>query len=445
MASPGAAAPVASAPEPQRNPAPPAPPSSATPRGRVLSTTESPMKTPTTRQVSEQVVGEVEASLGQTIPFFPKAFIRVLAWALAGVVVLLYKYAGFIFLQVFVQHASADETTINGKKVRPLIEWGRLLGVGDPQAAVRAEHLISVPVTNQTGSLKAGQVLFYAPTRLLYKVVADVPLNAPSVTVKIRAFGDEGGGDGSGAIGNLEPGAIVSFATPPANVGTDCTVTSTVVQGANAEATEAYRARIIRRVQARPQGGALADYEAWGLEVPGIVHVYPYAGEREGGSGNGQVDIYVQATPESSGDPDGIPTPEQLTAVFDSIQKIDPTSGKATRRPVGVAVNVFPISLFPVTVTVYALWPRGAAVEADIKDAAAEFLRLREPYIEGLSVLPREDGITQAGVGGVVMNAANAHGASVSEVSIDVPAGYRLRDGQKARLAATPTYIDPIS
>lgn len=393
------------------------------------------LPTPTTSQLSDQIIGQLQGSLEQSNPLLPKAFLRVLAWVLAGAIVIVWKYAGFIFLQLFAAHASAEETVINGKKIRPLIELGRLLGVGDPLPAQRAQHMIAVTVTNQTGSLKAGQKLLRGPTRVLYETVAEVALNAPTVQVKIRAIGDDTGGDGSGEIGNLAVGDVVSFANTPANVATDATVVSTVVPGVNAEAVERYRARVIERRRRPPQGGAYADYSIWAKEVPGIANVYPYAGEIEGGSGPGRVDIYVQATPESSGDPDGIPTTDQKTAVFNNINLN--VSGKATRRPVSAMINVLPITLVTFDFEIQGLRPDTPATREDIEDSIKEHLGTREPYIEGLSALPRDDRVTTSGIGGIVDAAAAANGATVAAVVMRIGgqpvAAYTLEHGEKAR------------
>lgn len=81
------------------------------------------LQTPTTKEISDNIIAQLEASLNQSIPLLPKSFLRVLSKALAGVFVLLYKYGGFMFLQVFVRTASAKETIINGNSVTPLIEW----------------------------------------------------------------------------------------------------------------------------------------------------------------------------------------------------------------------------------------------------------------------------------------------------------------------------------
>jgi uncharacterized phage protein gp47/JayE len=391
------------------------------------------LATPTTRTLSDQIVAQIAASLSQSVPLLPKAFVRVLAWALAGAIVLVYKYAGFIFLQMFVAHASSQETTVNGKTLIPLVEWGVLLGVGRPNAATKAELLIAVSVTDQTGSLPAGTQLLYAPTRVVYVTTADVAKDAPTIQVTIRAASDDQGGDGSGDIGNLQPDDVVSFASTPAGVATDAVVVSQSVTAADAEDSEVYRQRVIKFVQRRPQGGAYADYQSWGEGVEGIVHVYPYTGDP------GEVDVYVQATEESSGDPDGIPTGAQLIAVAEAIELEE--SGLATRRPVGAAVNVLPISLEEFEVTISGLDPDEQATRDAIEDGLDEYLRSREPFIVGLSVLPRDDRITEAAVSGIVDTIVSALGATVTTVELSPGPAYTLGPGEKARLVTPLTFV----
>lgn len=391
------------------------------------------LETPTTRQLSDQIIGDLQASLSQTIPLLPKAFARVLAWVLAGVFILVYKYSSFIFLQMFVRHASSAETTINGRKLIPLVEWGLLLGVGRPQAATRAEHTIAVPVTNQTGSLAAGTTLLYSPTRVLYQTVAAVAFDAPTVQVRVKAIGDDAGGDGSGAAGNLANGDVLAFASQPPNVGSTATVVSQQVTGANAESWDAYRARVIRRRQALPQGGAYADYRIWAEGVPGIVHVYPYTGVLPG-----TVEIFVEASEESSGSEDGYPTSPQLDAVLEAINLN--VSGQATRRPANAAPLVASITRVEFDLTVSGLDPNTPENQSAINDGVDEYLRSREPYIVGLSVLPRDDRVTDAAVSGIVDNIVSALGATVTTVELTPGPAYTLAHGEKSKLG-TPTYV----
>lgn len=391
------------------------------------------LTTPTTKEIADNIIAQLEASLGQSIPILPKSFLRVLSKVLAGVFILLYKYAGFMFLQIFVQTASFAPTTINGKEVSPLTAWGRLIGIGDPVAATSAELLIDITVENQVGALPSGTQLINSDNGVTYLTIGGVLLNAPTVQATVRAASDQSGGNGSGVIGNLDPGAILSFANPLSNVARNTTVDSQTVTGANAESTEAYRQRIIDRFQKRPQGGAYADYEQWGEEVAGIINVYPYTGDP------GEVDVYSEATVASSGSPDGIPTPAQLIAVFDSIN-LD-QDGLATRRPANAFVNSLAITRTGFDVVVDGIVTDDlAGVQAGISTAVTEYFLEREPFIIGLSIPPRRDRITQGAVIGIVDDIVSADGgifntATITESAVPVTTR-ELGTGEKSKAAS---------
>ena len=389
------------------------------------------IQVPTTAEIADNIIAQLEATLNQTIPLLPKAFNRVLAKALAAVFVLLYKYGGFIFLQIFVQTASIAETVINGTTVSPLIEWGKLIGVGEPVAATNAELLADVTVTNQVGSIISGTQGLNSDTGVTYITIGDVLLDAAVVQITWRAVADQSDGGGAGVIGNLDPGAIVSFADPLANVNRDTVIDSQVVTGADGESTEAYRQRVIDRFQKRPQGGAYADYELWGEEVAGIINVYPYTGDP------GQVNVYSEATEASSGSPDGIPTAPQLQAVADSIE-LD-QAGLASRRPAGAFVNSLPISRIAFDVTVTDLEADDLAqVEADVTTAVEEYFASREPFIPGLSIPPRADRITSSAIAGAIEDVVSAAGGIFQSTALifdgDEILVFTLGEGEKAKV-----------
>jgi uncharacterized phage protein gp47/JayE len=390
--------------------------------------------TPSTATISANIIAQLESALSQTIPLLPKAFARVLAKTLAAVFILVYKYAGFMFLQIFVAFATLEETEINGKLIRPLVQWGRLIGVGDPIAAAAAEHTITVTVTNQTGSLAAGAQLIRSETGVIYQTVAAVLLNAATVTAAIIAVSDQDGNGGVGEIGNLEAGDIVSFANPLPNVATDAVILARTVDGEDAEDVETYRARVLERFRARPQGGAYADYRIWGEEVAGVVNIYPYTGDP------GEVDVYVEVSTVL--DPDGIPDGAKLAEVAAAIELDD--AGLATRRPANAAVNTLAISRTAFDVNVDGLDVLDvASTQTSIEDGLDEYLRAREPFIVGLSTLPRDDRITAAALGGLVEEIVSANGGTVTVVTMTVSGdpfpAYTLGDGEKAKLG-TVTY-----
>jgi uncharacterized phage protein gp47/JayE len=390
------------------------------------------LSTPTTQQINDNIIAQLETSLNQSVPLLPRSFLRVLAKALSGVFILLYKYAGFSFLQQFVQTASASPTVVNGATVRPLVEWGRLVGVADPVPATAAELVVNISVEDLGGVLPSGTQLLNAANGVTYITIGAVALGSFTVQATIRAASDQAGGGGLGALGNLAPGDEVSFANPLSNVGSTATVSAQTVTAANAESTDAYRQRVIDRFQKKPQGGAYADYEQWGEEVAGILNVYPYTSECPG-----QVDLYVEATEASSASADGIPTPAQLQAVLESVE-FD-RAGLATRRPANALANAFPIERVGFDVRVPGLLVEDLAqVREDIEFALVAYFKSREPFIPGLSVPPRRDRVTRSGLGGVVDDIVSANSGIFSGVTLEsggvVVDVYSLGVGEKAKL-----------
>lgn len=396
------------------------------------------LETPTTQEINDNIIAQLESALNQTIPLLPKSFMRVLSKTLAGVFILLYKYAGFSFLQIFVSTATLRTTTINGVDVSPLTEWGRLIGVGDPATATQAELTVTITVTNQVGILPSGTQLVGATNGVTYITIGAVSLTAATVEALVRAVSDQAGGGGRGVIGNLDIGATMSFANPLANVDRTATVLTEEVTGADGESEVAYRQRIIDRFQKRPQGGALADYEQWAEEPAGILNAYPYTSDCPG-----QVDVYIEATVESSGDPDGIPTEAQLEEALNSIN-FD-TAGIANRAPANALANTFPITrqVFDVAVTGLAV-DNLPQVQADITDALTEYFREREPFLVGLTIPPRRDQITQVAVASEVQDIVEAVGGLFSNAVVSIVGApitlYSLDIGEKAKIG-TLTFL----
>lgn len=398
------------------------------------------LSTPTTTQISDNLIAQISASIQRDIPLLPKSFTRVLAKALAGVYVLLYKYAGFILLQQFVQHASFEWTEVNGKRIRPLVEWGRLIGVGDPAEATAAELTVSFPVVNQDGStLEANRQLVHPESGVIYLTLSSLVLDQPTKTVNVIAASDPDGNGGVGTLGNRKDGDVLKWANPIPQLSVEgAIVDATVTTAANGETEPEYRQRVYERFGARPQGGAYADYSAWGNEVTGVLNIYPYTGQP------GHVDVYIEADEDTAIDGDGTPSQATMDAVKAAIEFDQ--GGLASRRPVGSLVTPWPItrSGFDVEITGLTTADEGTAKDT-IEEALDDFLRSREPFITGISRLPRRDRVTLAGVSGIVDEAASSVGASVVSVKLKQGAGtlteYSLDKGEKAKLAGPPTYI----
>lgn len=80
-----------------------------------------------------------------------------------------------------------------------------------------------------------------------------------------------------GQAGNAAGGIRLTFSSPVAGVNATATVTAGgLTGGADIESDTSLRARLRRRVQHPPHGGAQYDYEAWALEVPGVTRVWVF-------------------------------------------------------------------------------------------------------------------------------------------------------------------------
>lgn len=387
--------------------------------------------TPTTAEVATNLRNQLQAKLSQTIPLLPKAALDVMAKVLAGVFILLWKYAGWIFLQLFVPYASTSAVTVNGRTLIPLVEWGRLFGLGDPLEATRAVLNVTLPVTNQTGSLPGASQFIHPSSGVLYVSTQAVLLNAATVTVRVRAADDQTGTGGRGTIGNRIVGDVLSLVSPLPNVARDATVASVVTTAAEGESWEAYRSRVLEFAQARPQGGAHADYRFWARQVPGIIAAYPYAGDP------GEVDLYVEATAASSGSQDGIPTSDQLEAVENAC-RYDIVTGSANRMPVTAGINVMAIVRQAIDVDVSELTVDDPeTVKEEIGTALDDYLRALEPFIVGLSVLPRRDRALVADMGGIVSDIVRAAGGTFGVLTmtlgLDTLTAYTLAHGEKTK------------
>jgi len=249
--------------------------------------------------------------------------------------------------------------------------------------------------------------------------------------VQVLAASDPDGNGGSGTQGNRNGNDILKWANPVPQVSSaGARVNGTLIEAANAETEAQYRQRVIDRFRARPQGGAYGDYSAWALEAAGIVAVYPYAGAP------GTVDVYIEASESSSGSADGIPLQAQIDAVTALIE-LD-SSGKAMRRPVSANVYVYPIVRMEFDVDILTLSPDTTEGRQAITDALDDYLRGREPYILGLSALPRTDRITSASIAGVVDEAASSVGATIASATLmqggQPVTAFTLDQGIKAKL-----------
>ena len=390
----------------------------------------------TIKEISDSIIAQLESTLNQKIPLLAKSFMRAHSKATASIYVMLEHYSTFMLKQWFVSTCSSEDIKVLGVTVNPLNFWGNLIGLDGRKPGQRAEHTISVVVEQVGDTLDAGTQLQSSQNGFTYITTQAYILTTNPIEINVKAADDPTFNNGVGANGNLASGAELSFVNPLAQVGKIATVTGQLVTGAEPETAESYRKRVQKAFRRRKQGGAYIDYQIWGEEVDGISNVYPYTGAPM------EVDVYAEATPESSGSPDGIPTPAQLQEVKGYIEFDQ--NGKASRRPAGVFVNTLPITRTGFTVTVAGLTVDNIAqVEQQIEEGLTDFFLDAEPFITGLSVPPRKDSISKIAVEGVVNDIVRANNGSflaaityLYQTGAIVDPAYQLQKGEKAKLVS---------
>lgn len=355
--------------------------------------------TPTVAAIRDQIISDIEGRIGTTVPILPKAFVRVLAVALAGALALLYRYAAWVYRQIFPQ--TADEAA--------------LLLIGARYGLTRTVAVAAQLIATATGTvgtdIPAG-TLWLNADGLVYSQTALATIGGggtATITVECLTAGDDG---------NLAAADTLTIASPLADIDSTATVASTVTTGEDAEALEDFRTRVIERMQNQPQGGAAADYVGWAREVAGIVKAFAF------NTAAGYVTVYpLQATTGAS----RIPLAAKITEVQDYV-------GAVERRPLCATVLAAAMTELSIDVTITGLSPASATVQAEIEAALEAYFYAAYP-----AQYPDEAAPTNVLSVGAIWAAITAAGATATAVSMTVPGigattSYTLDDDEIAAL-----------
>lgn len=219
--------------------------------------------------------------------------------------------------------------------------------------------------------------------------------NPGQLYISDSAYTMSGSGDvieirslGAGASFDLNVSDNLTITEPVLGVNQTVTVTQIIEQPKASESIDVYRQNILDSYQLEAQGGAKTDYRLWASDAQGVRKVYPYVKDGEAGT----VQVFVEATIADSTDGKGTPSGALLTEV-DSVIRFDPDVTKPTeergRMPIQVNLEVEPISLVPVDVTITGLEQDTPAIRSAILSNLTSYLYTVRPYIDG-GELPRD-------------------------------------------------------
>lgn len=398
----------------------------------------------TIEQINDLLIDQIEAQLNKVIPILPKNAIRVITKIIAGTAIILYKVAGWIFLQIFVSTASFEEVEIFGKKLTPLIEWGRLIGTGDPDKATQA--IISFDVTvNSIGSTLFSGTQFTSPLNGLTYITQQ------SYLLTTDPFMIEAICTTAGTQGNLLSGDPISLVNNLGIIEVDSIIDTLVTAAVDDENEESYRNKVIETFQLKPKGGALADYRIWSKDAAGVEQTYIYTGDDPA-----DVLVYVAGDPDIY--PDRIPDTALLLAVGNVID-FDPETGLATRRPLTAIIDPFGdksydnvkaivLKSFDIEVTDLVI-SNISEISQQIKTALTNYFLERQPFIDGLSLPPKTNVISQANVISVVDDIVDSNGGTFTTAIVllggFVTPQYTLGEGEISKLLSLKVNGSPVT
>lgn len=305
---------------------------------------------PTTEEIENRIISDIESSIGQATPLLPKSFNRIVAIALAGVFTILYKFGQWVLKQVFTITQDDDSLEQKGDQY-------------DIPRTVATSAILTAGLTGNNGTIILTGKQFRGDSNgLLY-----------SLQSTLEIAGGVASGDflclTSGETGNLLNGSTLTILQPIIGLGNQATVTATVTEAEDQESMEDYRARISEREKTPPQGGSLVDYILWAKEVPGITRAFAWGHREVAAITEGYVSVY----PLNDGESSRIPSGAKLTEVQEYID--DPT-----RAPMQVTViNVPAMTEKVIDIDVTALDPNTAAIRNAFAENIEEYLLEREP------------------------------------------------------------------
>lgn len=293
---------------------------------------------PLLAQIVERVQQDFVSRLSLSAPILRRSMVGVLSRVVAGAAHMLHGHLDFLAKQIFPDQADGEY----------LVRWGALFGLSRT-AATFAVGNVTFTGTNGT-VIPAGTVAVRADGAE-YETQADGTVATGEATIAVEALA-------AGEAGNCLEGTVLSCESPIAGVDSAVTVAAgDLTAGTDEETIEAFRARVVERMQAPPHGGNAQDYVAWAKEVAGVTRAWCYPLELGAGT------VVVRFMRDDDDDP--IPSVQEVQDVQDHIDAVAPVTADVTVE----APTAVPLSM------TLAVSPDTAAVRDAVAVALEDYLR----------------------------------------------------------------------
>lgn len=337
------------------------------------------LETPSVRDLYDTFIADYEARTGQQQPLLKAAFVRKLAWPIAGIVVLCYRFGLWGYFQMFIETCDFDALRLYGYRVG--------VDYKDGSSTIAQVTLTAVTAAN----IPTGTV-FSSPLGKTYRTTDITPVVSNTAVCVITATS-------SGSASLVQIGDTMTLANPLNGVPDSGLITDVTVEGEEPETTEEYRARVQARYRLAPQGGAPADYFLWSVEVDGIVDALVYL------INPGTVIVYPVETGSGLARE---PSTVKLQEVEASIRR-SPDSDVDDRHPIQSDLSVIAPSFksYNVAITGLGTFANTSQNRTDIRAAIVQYFDSRKPEIPALNYSAAGATISEAELGAAAVDVLN--------------------------------------
>lgn len=221
-----------------------------------------PFERPSINTIKDRIEKGIESRLFGKVALLRNAILRVLARVFAGTIHGNYGYLAWIAQQIFVTKAEG----VNLDNPHGLM-WNVLRRPGSFASG-------TVQFTGNNGTVIPVDTRVQNEDGVEYGTTAIVTITGGVASTTVQAV--ESGTAGSYIRPNPPDPIYLQMVSPISGVDGKILVSGDITGGEDIEDDEAYRARILQRIQTIPTGGSAADYVRWATEFPGVARAWCY-------------------------------------------------------------------------------------------------------------------------------------------------------------------------
>ena len=400
-------------------------------------------KKPTIQEIYNTIINDYKTRTNTKVPILKRVLIKCFAYAIAGIVSLIWNFAEWQYLQIFIEICDFEA----------LKRWGNLV---DVNYRLGTKAVLKIKLENVSkNEISAGTAWKNLDNRLIYKSLTTINTstntninidtntninntiintakdNTTSTNIFINVECST-----SGEIGNLLNDSKLNLINSIAGLPETAIVYSTETIGTENENIEDYRIRILNRYKWKPQGGAAIDYYNWATEVAGIADCLPYVLQ------NGLITLYIVSngsgtnrTPTGSIEPNTFPQWQngqmidivgygQFLSVANSINgdnmnnENNINDNLNNRRPMNAKVQLLPPNYTEYKIEIEDLNPINESIIQNIKNSLIAELDKKRPNIKAIGYSASNATINSNQLNSIVQNIIDSVNGSYTRFAL---------------------------